>query len=56
MDRFPATYWIGQHIHIYYNPANPEESVIKRGLTTGALSGLSFIVFAIIGAMGMVVF
>jgi hypothetical protein len=55
MDRFQATYLIGQHIHIFYNPTNPEESVIKRGIMPSALIGLLPIVLAISGIIAMAV-
>jgi hypothetical protein len=35
-----ATYMIGQHVPVYYNPNNPAEAVIERGLKATALIGL----------------
>ena len=48
-DRCDATFVIGQHIHVSYNPSNPKESVIRYGLMPGALIGLALILVGIFG-------
>jgi hypothetical protein len=51
LDRSQATFTVGQHITISYNPVDPRDSVIKYGLMPGALIGLVPIILAVIGVV-----
>jgi len=45
-ERITASYRLGEKVTVYYDPADPQRSVLRRGVTFGALFGLVLLIIA----------
>jgi hypothetical protein len=55
-DNFLANYPVGREVDVYYDPAEPWEAVLvreARGSTWGLIGGSAFILFSIVGWIGV---
>jgi len=50
-ERVAASYCVGERVTVFYDPRDPGQAVLKRGVTFGALFGLVLIFIGCIDAV-----